>query len=95
VKGVGVSVRVNMHKTHRQFTDGLDVVEVTGNTVGDCLENLIKEFPEMRKELFDKKGKLKNVVEVFVNMKSAYPDELAKPVSDGDEIHITVMLAGG
>jgi molybdopterin converting factor small subunit len=35
------------------------------------------------------------VVEVYVNNESAYPEELAKPVQDGDEIHLILMLAGG
>jgi molybdopterin converting factor small subunit len=90
-----MSIRVNIHKTHRQYTDGLAVVEVEGKTVGDCLSNLIKQFPGIKDAVFDKNGKLLNVVEIFVNMQSAYPGELARPVVDGDEIHITVMLAGG
>jgi molybdopterin converting factor small subunit len=90
-----VSVKINIHKTHRQLTDGLDVVDVEGATVGECLRELVKRFPDMGKKLFDGKGKLQNVIEVYVNMESAYPDELAKTVKDGDEIHITLMLAGG
>jgi len=90
-----VSVKINIHKTHRQFTNNLDAVEVTGSKVGDCLNQLVKQFPDLKDALFDKKGKLLNVVEIYLNMESAYPDELAKPVKDGDEIHITVMLAGG
>lgn len=90
-----MSVRVNIHKTHRQFTDGLDVVEVEGQTVGDCLGNLVRQFPSLKEALFDKKGRLLNVTEVYVNMESAYPEELAKKVQEGDEIHIVVMLAGG
>ncbi len=31
----------------------------------------------------------------IVNLQSAYPNELAKQVKDGDEIHVTMMLAGG
>ena len=49
----------------------------------------------MREKIFDKQGKLLNTIEIYLNMESAYPDELAKPVSSGDEIHITVLLAGG
>jgi hypothetical protein len=30
-----------------------------------------------------------------MNLQSAYPNELAKPVKDGDEIHVTLLLAGG
>jgi molybdopterin converting factor small subunit len=88
-------VNVNIHITHRQFTNGLEVVAVEGNTVGECLNHLIKQFPGMEKALFAKKDKLLNVVEVFVNHATAYPNELTKSVKDGDEINLLVMLAGG
>jgi molybdopterin converting factor small subunit len=90
-----VGVKVNIHKTHRTYTDGLEVVEVEGGTVGDCLEHLVQQYPGMKEGLFDKKGKLLNVVEVYVNNESAYPEELAKSVKDGDEIQLILMLAGG
>lgn len=90
-----MSVKINIHKTHRQFTDGLAVVEVSGNTVGECLKELTGRYPGMEKEVFAKKGKVKPIIEVYVNAESAYPDELAKRVRDGDEIHLTFMLAGG
>jgi molybdopterin converting factor small subunit len=88
-------VNVHIHITHRQFTNGLDVVPVEGNTVGECLNNLIRHYPQMEKALLAKKDKLLNVVEVFINHETAYPNELMKPVKDGDEIHLLVMLAGG
>ena len=88
-------MKVHVHATHRPFTDGLEVVDVKGNTVGECLNQLVREFPEMEKALFAKKDKLHNIVEVYLNHTSAYPNELAKPVKDGDEIHLVVMLAGG
>lgn len=90
-----MSVRVNIHRTHRIYTDGLEMVEVEGKTVGDCLDHLIEQYPGMGEGLFEKKGKLLSVVEVYVNNESAYPEELAKPVQDGDEIHLILMLAGG
>jgi hypothetical protein len=49
----------------------------------------------MEKALFSKKDKLLNVVEVFLNHATAYPNELTKSVKDGDEINLLVMLAGG
>jgi molybdopterin converting factor small subunit len=90
-----VSIKVHIHKTHRQFTNGLDIIEVEGNTVGDCLKNLVSQFPKVEKEVFDKKGNLRNIIEIYVNLESAYPNELAKPVKGGDDIHVTLMLAGG
>ncbi len=90
-----MSIKVHIHKTHRQFTNGLDIIEVEGNTVGDCLKNLVSKFPNVEKEVLDKKGNLRNIIEIYVNLESAYPNELAKPVKDGDDIHVTLMLAGG
>jgi molybdopterin converting factor small subunit len=88
-------VKVHIHTTHRQFTNGLEVVAVEGSTVGECLNRLIKEFPGMEKALFAKKDKLLNNVEIYLNHASAYPNELVKSVKDGDEIHLVTMLTGG
>jgi molybdopterin converting factor small subunit len=90
-----MSVQVHIHTTHRQFTNGSEVVAVEGNTVGECLSHLIQEFPGMEKALFAKKDKLLNNIEVYLNHASAYPNELLKPVKDGDDIHLVVMLTGG
>ena len=88
-------VNIHIHATHRQFTSGLEVVPVEGGTVGECLNHLAQRFPGMEKALFAKKDKLLNVVEVYINQTSAYPNELSRPVKDGDDIHLVVMLAGG
>ncbi len=90
-----MAVKVHIHTTHRQYTNGLEVVEVKGNTVGDCLNHLVQQFPGMEKALFAKKDKLHNIIEIYVNQATAYPNELVKPVKEGDEIHLVVMLAGG
>ena len=90
-----MGVRVHIHKTHRQFTGEQEIVEVEGRNVGECLKQVVQKHPAMKEALFDRKGRLLNVIEVYVNMESAYPEELAKRGKDGDEIHITMMLAGG
>jgi len=88
-------IKVHVHLTHRRFTNGQEVVAVEGRTVGECLNHLISQFPKMEKALFTKKDKLHNNVEIYLNHTSAHPNELAKPVKDGDEIHLIIMLAGG
>ena len=88
-------VKIHIHATHRRFTNGQEVVEVEGITVGECLNDLIRQYPEMEKAIFVKKDKLHNVVEVYLNHATAHPNELVKPVKDGDEIHLIIMLAGG
>ena len=76
-------------------TNGQLDAKVNGRTVKECLDELIRQFPRMEDKLYNKrrKGKLINMVEIYVNRKSAYPEELAKNVNNGDEIHITIILA--
>lgn len=90
-----MSVKVHVHKTHRQYTNGEMAIDVEGTTVGECLKNVGKKYPQMMKHIFTSKGKLNSLFEIYVNAQSAYPDELAKRVKDGDEIHITLLLSGG
>jgi len=94
-KGKDMSVKVHLHTTHLQFTNGLKVVSLEGSTVGECLNHLVEQFPGMGKALFAKKDQLLKTVEIYLNHASAYPNELLRPVKDGDEIHLIVMLAGG
>jgi len=88
-------VKVHIHKTHRVHTGGLGEVEVRGATVGECLGDLAERFPGMHGAVFDPRGGLRSTLEIYVNHESAYPDELGKPVKEGDEIHLTLLLAGG
>lgn len=90
-----MSVKVHVHKTHRHLTNGEEVIEVEGTKVGECLKNLAKRHPSMEKEIFTAKGKLNPLFEIYVNAESAYPEELAKTVKNGDDIHITLLLSGG
>jgi molybdopterin synthase sulfur carrier subunit len=89
-----MSVTINLGGLHR-LTDGQATVKVEGKTVGQCLEGLVKQFPKIKPRLFDKKGKLHSYVEIYVNQESAYPEELAKAVRDGDELHLMELVAGG
>jgi len=90
-----MSVTINLHPSLHRVTDGQTTVKVNGNTVGQCLDELVKQFPKIKSWLFDKKGQLRNYVDIYVNQESSYPEELAKPVKDGDELHLTLIIAGG
>ena len=90
-----MSISVYIHSTHRNHTDGKKVVEVEGKTVGDCLRAVADRYPGMRDKLFDDRGNLSTSLEIYVNLESAYPNELKKPVKAGDEIYLTLLLAGG
>ena len=90
-----MSVGINIHQSLRHLTNGKAIVEVDGNTVGSCLNNLVQQFPGIKPKLFDEKGKLLNYVDIYVNLESSYPKELAMPVKNGDKLSVTLIIAGG
>ncbi len=91
-----MSTKLHLHwDTWRHLTNGQATVEVNGNTTGECLKDLVKQFPAIEKEIFDKDGKLLEYLSVFVNREIAFPDEMATPVKDKDEIHLIPLIGGG
>ncbi len=90
-----MSVKIDVRPGMQHFTNNQDVVEVNGSTVGECLDQLIDQFPVLRDELLDKDGNVLHFVDIYVNGKSSYPEELAKPVKDGDELYILRTIGGG
>lgn len=90
-----MSIKVNIHPSLANLTNGQTVVEVNGNTVGQCLEQLVARFPKLKKRLFEKDGTLSRILEIYVNGESVYPDELVTAVKDGDELHTVVLISGG
>jgi molybdopterin converting factor small subunit len=73
----------------------MTTAEVNGSTVGDCLDNFVRQYPGTKKRLFDKNGKLLRYVEIYVNGETTYPEELARQVNDEDEISIVYLISGG
>ncbi len=90
-----MSIKINIPSYLQTFTNNTEVVEVSGSTVGECLNRLVKRFPDIQKTLFDKNGELNGDLGIYVNREDAYPEELAKPVKDGDELHIPYIIVGG
>jgi molybdopterin converting factor small subunit len=77
------------------LTDGAQFVEVRGATVGECLENLVEQFPLVRKLLFNQNDELFGHIDVYVNGVSTFPRELARPVQEGDKITMLYLITGG
>ena len=70
-------------------------LEVEGKSVGECIEMLVRCFPQMGKILFEKEGKLNPYVELFVNGVTVYPQNLAHQVEEGDVITALAVIGGG
>lgn len=90
-----MSIKIEIPSYLQPFTNSLELVQVNGSTVGECLNHLVEQFPMMEKTLFAKNGELHGYVAVYVNTEDTYPEELARPVRDGDELQIVHIIGGG
>ena len=90
-----MSIRLAIPTYLQPFTNNLEVVEVDGRTVGECLEHLVTQFSGMEEKLFTRSGNLHGYVGIYLNGMDCYPGELAKTVKDGDELYILYIIGGG
>lgn len=90
-----MSIKIDIPSYLQPYTNNMEVVEVNGNTVGECLDQLVKHFPSIDKMLFSESGKLLNYVGIYVNGEDTFPEELAKPVKDGEKLYILYIIGGG
>jgi adenylyltransferase/sulfurtransferase len=80
----------------RQYAAKLDAVEVEGATVGEALNQLTTQHPDLRRHLFNDEGKLRSFVNVYVNDEDIrYMQKDKTVVGGGDVISIVPSIAGG
>lgn len=90
-----MSIEIQLSSVFARYAGKQNIVTVKGSTVGECLEDLFNQIPELRKMLLDKDSNLRRVYDIYINGTSAYPQEMAKPVKDGDKLHIIPVIHGG
>ncbi|MGA2745865.1 MAG: ubiquitin-like small modifier protein 1 [Candidatus Sulfotelmatobacter sp.] len=80
----------------RQYVGKQASVEVHGATVGEAMNSLVAQHPELRKHLYTEEGKLRAFVNVYVNDEDIrYLLKEATVLQDGDSISIVPSIAGG
>jgi hypothetical protein len=93
---MAMSVKVSIfYPTLQQYIGNPDSVRVSGSTVGECLEDLARQFPGVEKLIFDQPGKFLKQVFVYVNSESAHKAGLTDPLTARDELLIAVLITGG
>jgi len=77
-----MSITIYIPSYFQHYTNKMEVVEVNGSTVGECLNHLAKQFPGFERAM------LINYSDIYVNEDYSYPKEFTEPVEDGDELHM-------
>ena len=89
-----MSIKCKLDSSLFYFTKSQQSVEVNGNTVGECLDHLTRQFPDLKTVIFDEDGKPNYFIAIFINGKDSQVEHLFRPVNGGDELSI-VFLSGG
>jgi len=90
-----MSAEIELSPIFARYSNNQLNIKVEGSTVGECLNDLIRQFPNLEKMLLNREGKLQHAYDVYINGESAYPMEMKKPVKDGDKLNIVFIIHGG
>lgn len=83
-----MSIKLKLQSVLSYYANYQQLSKVNGKTVGECLDHLTKRYPDLKRVMYDKDGKMARIIGVYINGEYAYSDELSKPVKDGDELSI-------
>jgi sulfur-carrier protein adenylyltransferase/sulfurtransferase len=82
----------------RRYVGGAKSVEVTADTVQAALSALADKSPDLRRQLFDDSGRVRNFVNVFLgdqNVRNLASAGQPVAVRDGDVLTLVPAIAGG
>jgi molybdopterin converting factor small subunit len=77
----------------KSLADDQENVKVNGNTVRECLADLIRRYPATGNWIFDEQGTLISVL--MLNGQILHPRDLDKKVGGVDEIFVLTAISGG
>lgn len=79
----------------RPYSGGNSQVRVQGGTVGQALEDLTSQYPDLRQHLYDGR-ELRNFVNIYLNQEDIrYGNGVQTVVGEEDTLMIIPSIAGG
>ncbi|MCH8954470.1 MoaD family protein [candidate division KSB1 bacterium] len=91
-----MSVEIIIPLVLRQYAENRDSVNLSGQNIGELLDNLMQKFPNMKKHLFSEDGQIRNFVNVYVNDDDIrYLENNETQLKEGDVISLIPSVAGG
>jgi hypothetical protein len=90
-----MSVKVHLYSNLPLYAGNQTVVAVDGTTIGQCLMDLVRRYPDLGPQLFDKGGNILQGMFVSLNLKSPKSENIASALHENDEIYLIKIVAGG
>lgn len=85
-------MRVMVPSALRSYT-GAGEVEGAGATLADMMADLDRRFPGIRFRVIDEQDRIRRHIRFFVNGEQIF--DLARELSEADEVYIIQALSGG
>ena len=80
----------------RKFTNQTAKVQVEATTVGEVINRIIVDFPELKKHILDQHGVIRSFVNIFAGDEDIRDLQKEKtPVTQSTVISIVPAIAGG
>jgi sulfur-carrier protein len=91
-----MAVTIKLPTQLRPVAGGAAEANVSGSTVGEVLEGLYAEHPELRERISEPSGELRRFVNVYkAGEDIRFLEGLETPVDEGEELTILPAVAGG
>ena len=87
-----MSIKLHLCPVLSYYADNKTSVEVSGNTIGECIYNLAEQFPALNK--FIETPDPCRISHILINKEEAATEDLTRSVKDGDEIRLEFFLDG-
>ena len=88
-----MAVTVKLNLPIQRLAGNRERIEVTGNTVKQCLVDLVRQIPEAKKVVFNSDGSL--ALLFLINNEALREQDINHPLAENDEIWLLSVLGGG
>lgn len=88
-----MNINIKLSQILQRFTNRQEVVQVKGDTVRECLENLTQKHPAIKNWIFDRNGIL--MLLVLLDGDTITQEELDRPVTAENDLQLIYLVGGG
>ena len=86
---------IRVSGTLLRFTDYQKELRIDAPTLKEGLTNLVEQYPEVGKALFDKGGQIRASHKLFVNGHQVAKADIGRAVNEEDVVDIVTAVTGG
>jgi len=88
--------KIKINPLLQEYADIPSVMEADGNTIGECLDDLIKQYPQSGNWLFAQDSLMRVIISINnVELITLDTASLNRRLKSSDEIMIFAMVSGG